>query len=245
MNIILIDTNEIHDNTVVLEDRRANHILKILHSAIGDSLRIGIINGQTGLGYVEQLKQGQVTLTLDINGPFPKQPQTDLLLALPRPIMLKRVLVQATTLGVGQIFLTNAKRVEKSFFGASLLQEENYRPFLLHGLEQAIDTILPKVHIHKRFKPFMEDILAPKLDNYANRLIAHPNTAKNLWQQAPPPIQGRALLAIGPEGGWIEYEIEKFKELGFSPFSLGPRILRVDTAIPAILGQFNLLRTVE
>lgn len=245
MNIILIEQNEITGNSVSLHDRRAAHIIKILKPNLGDSLRVGIIDGPKATATLTRVVDKSVVLALEINDSRPIRPETDLIMALPRPIMLKRVLTQATTLGIGRIFLINAKRVEKSFFNASLLQEENYRQYLLNGLEQAIDTIIPKIHITNKFKPFMEDYLPAKLADYHLRLLAHPNTSENLWQQAPPPVQGRALLAIGPEGGWIDYEIDKFKDLGFAPFTLGPRILRVDTAVPAILAQLDLLRKIE
>ncbi len=245
MNIILFEPHEAATNQITIHDRRSEHILKVLKSAPGDTVRVGIINGGSGSGIITETSDKSVTIKLQINNPEPPpRPLTDLILALPRPIMLKRVLAQATALGVGRIFLVNAKRVEKSFFHASLLEDESYRDYLIQGLEQSVDTLLPKVSIHQRFKPFIEDDL-PELTDYPCRLLAHPNTKHGLWEQVKPPISGKkTVLAIGPEGGWIDYEIGKFKDQGFSAFSLGPRILRVDTAVPAILAQINLLRSI-
>lgn len=244
MNIILFEPHEVLPGPITINDRRSDHIIKVLQSTPGDRVRVGIVNGRTGVGIVQKISRKEVTLDLQINGPQPHRPCTDLVLALPRPIMLKRVLAQATALGVDRIFLVNAKKVEKSFFNASLLEENSCREYLIYGLEQAVDTILPEVTIHKRFKPFMEDEL-PKLIDYPGRYIAHPEARKNLWEQTAPPIKERRIvLAIGPEGGWIDYEVEKFKEQGFSAFSLGPRILRVDTAVAAIFSQINLLRSI-
>ena len=242
MNIILFEAHETAANPVTIQDRRSVHIVKVLKAAPGDTVRVGIINGGLGTGSIIKISKQAVTLELRITEPRPPRPLTELILALPRPIMLKRVLAQATTLGVGRIFLINARRVEKSFFEASLLEEASYRDYLLQGLEQAVDTVLPKVSLHKRFKPFIEDEL-PELIDYPGRLIAHPQAPHGLWEQAKAPIRERLALAIGPEGGWLDYEIEKFRAQGFAPFSLGPRILRVDTAVPAILAQLNLLRT--
>jgi len=241
MNIILLEAGEVQENQVKLTDHRAAHIIKILKSQPGDSLRVGIIGGPQGTATVKNIDQRSVRLFVTLGG-RPQRPQTDLLLALPRPIMLKRIFTQAAALGVGRIFLSNAARVEKSFFKASLLEESNTRGFLLKGLEQAVDTKVPKVRVFPRFKPFVEDYLTPKMAQYQSGFIAHPTAEANLWRQSQTPLNGRVLLAIGPEGGWQEYEIEKLMAAGLKPFSMGPRILKVDTAVIATLAQIDLLR---
>lgn len=245
MNIILIDPEEVINNQVTLTDKRSSHIQNVLHAGCGDTLRTGLINGPMGSGQIIDITGNSVTLDLNHNGPKPQRPQTDLILALPRPIMLKRIFSQAATLGVGRIFLINANRVEKSFFGASLLKQENIYPHLLHGLEQAVDTLMPEVSIHTRFKPFVEDCLPTIIQDYPIKIVAHPGDFPALPQRIALPISHRTLLAIGPEGGWVDYEIEKFRKIGILPFSMGPRILRVDTAVPALLSQIELLRSVQ
>ena len=164
------------------------------------------------------------------------------ILALPRPIMLKRVLAQAAALGVGRIFLINANRVEKSFFSATMVKQSDFKEHLIHGLEQGMDTRLPEISIHERFRPFSEDLLPVIINDYPVRLIAHPEGNRYLFDAAPRPADQRALLAIGPEGGWVDFEVEKFKAQGLILFSMGPRILRVDSAVPALLSQIDLLR---
>ncbi|MDH3393123.1 MAG: 16S rRNA (uracil(1498)-N(3))-methyltransferase [Desulfobulbaceae bacterium] len=242
MNIILIDPTEMTDaGTVTLLGNRLRHIRKILRSKVGDSVRVGLINGPMGHGIVRELNREQATLAVTATiAPPPKKP-IDLVLALPRPIMLKRILAQATSFGVSRIFLINAKRVEKSFFNASLLEKENLEGCLRLGLEQAVDTMLPELSIHHRFRPFVEDVLPTIAAACPVRLVAHPDTDLNLHQAAPGISGERTLLAIGPEGGWIDFEIEKFQEQGLTPFTLGSRILRMDTAVPALLAQIDLL----
>lgn len=243
MNVILFFADELDGDRVSFIDQRAEHITRVLRSKPGDTLRIGLVNGPLGIGTVETSDQKAVTLRVALHGPMPVIPPTALILAVPRPIMLKRVLAQATAMGVARIFLIKANRVEKSFFNASLLHDEAYRSALVQGLEQAIDTRLPEVSIHGRFRPFIEDVLPPLLGDYPVRLVAHPGAAQTLPAAVPPPLTRPALLAIGPEGGWVDFEITKFIEQGFLPFSLGPRILRVDSAVPALLAQLDLLRT--
>jgi RsmE family RNA methyltransferase len=244
MNIILLDPSEVAGNRAILRDRRADHIREVLGAAPGDRLRTGLINGPMGSSRVISITADAVELETGHSGPAPERPAIDLILALPRPIMLKRIFSQAATLGVGRILLINAGRVEKSFFAASLLRRENYYPLLLHGLEQAMDTLVPEITIHPRFRPFVEDELPGLLIDCPVRLIAHPGPFPALPAVAAPPLRQRVILAIGPEGGWQEYEIEKFRVAGFAPFAMGPRILRVDTAVPALLAQVSLLRQI-
>ncbi|MBU4263986.1 MAG: 16S rRNA (uracil(1498)-N(3))-methyltransferase [Proteobacteria bacterium] len=245
MNIILIDPAEVKNNRVTLRDRRSDHISKVLGAVCGDTLRTGLINGPMGTSTVVAITVEAVELVTNHHGPAPGRPAIDLILALPRPIMLKRIFSQAATFGVRKIYLINASRVEKSFFSASLLTENNYYPLLLHGLEQAVDTMVPEVSIHKRFRPFVEDVLPQAIDDCPVRLAAHPGPFPFLPQTVSLPLKQRVVIAIGPEGGWVDFEIDKFQSLGFQTFSMGPRILRVDSAVPALLAQLNLLRQIN
>jgi len=240
MNLILIQPEEVHSGQVRLTARRADHLRKILKVRTGDTVRVGIVGGLMGVGVVDAISRTEVVLQVTTETPPPAKLDVDLILALPRPIMLKRVLAQAAALGVRHLFLINAKRVEKSFFEASPVKDNDFAPFLENGLEQAVDTIAPTVSVHPRFKPFVEDVI-PNLAAGC-KLIAHPDGGRSLAEQASSTqTAGTTLLAIGPEGGWIDYEVEKFCEAGFLPFSLGPRILRVDTAVPAIIAQVDLV----
>ncbi len=242
MNIILFDRDEIEGNGVVLNDYRAEHIIKILKRKPGETVKTGIINGPAGTSTIKNISNSSVELLLNDHKKEAIAPLVDIVLALPRPIMLKRVLAQVATFGIGHLFLINSNRVEKSFFSASLLDESKTRKRLIDGLEQAGDTSLPQISIHKRFRPFAEDTLPEIAVNYDNMVIAHPGVPLSLNELLPPPLQGRLLLIIGPEGGWVDFEIERFTAQGVEPFHLGPRILRVDSVIPSLLGQIDLLR---
>jgi RsmE family RNA methyltransferase len=245
MNIILFERAEVQNNTVTLTDRRAAHLVKVLGVSPGDTVRIGILDGPQGMGTVTEISKRypfQVRLTVQFGADEDEdqedQPCIDLLLALPRPIMLRRIFSQAAALGVGNIFITHAQRVEKSFWNATLLNEGEYRPHLLQGLEQAIATRVPKVHIHGSFKPFIEDILPARIKDYSPLLIAHPGSTAPL-KDVIVEMPGNILVAIGPEGGWIDYELDRFAECGFTAFSLGKRILKVDTAVVAIHARLS------
>ena len=127
MNIILIEKKELFESRVVLTDHRAKHIIKVLKKEVGDHLRLGVIDGLSGEATVIAVQRKfpfVVELLVSLTGKPDPPPAIDLLLALPRPIMLRRILSQVTALGVGTIYLVNANRVEKSFWGAGLLEEK-------------------------------------------------------------------------------------------------------------------------
>jgi RsmE family RNA methyltransferase len=157
--------------------------------------------------------------------------------------MLKRILSQVTALGVGTIHLVNANRVEKSFWEAGILQPEEYHSHLLQGLEQAVDTRVPDLQLHRQFKPFIEDFFPTVAGKYRHLLVADPAGARRLGEVIDSDSHdGRIALAVGPEGGWVDYEVKKFQEQGFSCCTLGERILKVDTAVVALHARISALR---
>ena len=239
MNLVLFAEHELITGRVILTDRRAEHIRKILGLVSGDTLRVGMINGKMGQGEIFAIDDTSVTIGVRLDRePLPAA-NVELILALPRPIMLQRIIKQATVLGVRRFHLIRSARVEKSFFHSPVLQSKKMKSLLLQGLEQAMDTRLPEVIIYHRFKPFVEDV-APRLKGHG--LIAHPGMSATLSEVFPGQDEAqKILLAIGPEGGWNDFELDCFFEQGFSGFSMGSRILHVDTAVVALLAQLQLL----
>ncbi len=247
MNLLLFESTEITpDNTIVLDDRRSEHIIRILGCRVGDTVKAGMVNGPIGTGEVLSIGSGrgksEVALRFTAESGIPDQPPVDLILGLVRPIMLKKILAQVASLGVGRIFLINTNRVEKSFFEARLLKDENYRPYLLEGLEQAKDTFLPQLTVHQRFRPFVEDFIPTVAQTYTRMLVAHPDAREGLMKVTGMEISGRTLLAVGPEGGWVDFEIDRFIEHSFLPISMGNRVLRTDTAVVSLLAQLMILQ---
>ncbi|MBB5349382.1 16S rRNA (uracil(1498)-N(3))-methyltransferase [Desulfoprunum benzoelyticum] len=244
MNIILFEEQELDGGRVVLHDRRAVHIHKVLRATIGDRVRVGLVNGPMGSGRVASVVKGRPTrVELDVElGEIPThQPEIDIILALPRPIMLRRILGQVAALGIGTLFIIQANRVEKSFWDSGLLEEGEYLEHLRHGLEQAVDTRLPQVRIFRKFKPFVEDFLPLVKDHYRFRILAHPYGTATLAGYLGPG-EGRIVVAVGPEGGWVDFEVERFEAQGFRSCSLGDRILKVDTAVVALHARISAIR---
>lgn len=242
MNLLLLFDEDFQpDGTARLTGRRAQHAREVLRAEPGETLRVGQLGGLTGTGEVMENTEGLLHLRVALTDPPPARAGVDLLLAIPRPKALKKVLPAVASLGVDRVVLVNAARVEKSYFDSKVLAPAFIQELLLQGLEQARDTHLPEVLVRERFRPFVEDELDSLFGREALRLLPHPPARQPLATlgvaSAP-----RVVLAIGPDGGWVPFEAELLETHGFHPFTLGPRILRVETAVPVLLGQVALLR---
>ena len=156
-------------------------------------------------------------------------------MVMPRPKMLRRCLQSISSLGVKNIYIINSKRVEKSFWQTPFLSEQTIENELILGLEQARDTVLPKVHVRKLFKPFVEDELGDVIAN-TQALVAHPSGIVN----CPIDIQQPTTLVIGPEGGFSNDELIIAKNAKFTAVSLGDNRLRTETAGVACAMLHNL-----
>ncbi len=235
MNLILLEPGEVGaSGDVSLSGTRAAHLLNVLKVAPGHQVRFGVLDGPRGVGAVRSIAGGTIELRCAFEADVPSRPPVDLLLAVPRPKVMRRLWAQIAALGVGQIILTSAERVERNYFDTHVLTPECYRPLLVEGLQQARDTRLPKVSVHRRFKVLIEDTL-DGLFARGLRLVADPVETRPAGAVVGESIDERILLAIGPEGGWNDFEIDLLQAHGFQSVGAGPRTLRTDTACIALL----------
>lgn len=238
MNCILLEDDDFvgAGGRVRLTGRRAWHVREVHRAAPGRELRVGRLGGRLGTGRVLRVDDAGVELEVVLDRePPPRLPLT-LVLALPRPRVLRRVLVAVASLGVEELVLVNAWRVEKSFWQSESLAPERIASRLRLGLELAGDTRLPRVRLERLFRPFVENELA-RLEDATARWVAHPGAA------TPCPRGGTrpACLAVGPEGGFIRAELDSFERAGFQAVSfdglLAGRVLGVETAVAALVSR--------
>lgn len=234
MNLILLSPEDLlADNRACIKNPRQLEHIKHIHGAgLGDALKIGLINGNMGTGLITEINADSIFLDIDLQQAPPIALPLTLVLGLPRPKMMRRILQTIATLGVKQLHLINSYRVEKSYWQTPFLEVDAIHDQLILGLEQGCDTRLPEVHLHKRFKPFVEDEL-PAIIADTRALVAHPYT----HIACPCQIDYSLTLAVGPEGGFIPYEIDLLNQCGFEAVHLGERIMRVETAVPYLLGR--------
>jgi RsmE family RNA methyltransferase len=233
VNLLLLEEADfISADRVVLRDRRLTHMQEVHRSEVGDSLRVGRVGGLLGSAQLLRLEPREAELSVSFDREPPAKLPLTLVLALPRPKMLRRVFQTVATMGVPKVILVNSYRVEKSFWQTPFLEPGAIREQLILGLEQARDSVLPEIVIEKRFKPFVEDRL-PAIVEGTLGLVGHPGD----YPACPRAVNEPVTLAIGPEGGWIPYEVDLLRESGLNPVQLGDRILRVETAVTALLAR--------
>lgn len=235
MNLVLFEPHEVaHARDVTVADARGAHLLNVLRVAPGQAVRVGMLDGPFGTGMVTATDGDTVTLRCVFETDTPPRPRIDLLLALPRPKVMRRLWAQLAALGVGRVVLTNAERVERNYFDTHVLSEPVYRPLLIEGLQQARDTRLPLVSIHRQFKVLVEDHL-DTLFAGGVRLVADPSASASIVAAVHRRQGERVVIAIGPEGGWNDFERRLLLDRGFDAVGMGPRTLRSDTACIALL----------
>lgn len=244
MNLIVLEPGDFVDpERVRLTDRRLVHARKHLGVGPGDRLRVGLLEerddplaaapaANLGEGEVLRCDREALELQVSLSRRPPPPSQLHLAVALPRPPTLRKVLQQGTAMGIKRFMLFHCRRVEKSYWDASALAPAALREQLLLGLEQGVDTVLPRIELHRRFRPFVEDRL-PAERARGPVLVGDPGAPR----PCPRALGGPACLVLGPEGGFIDFERERFAALGDTLVSLGPRILRVETAAVALLAR--------
>jgi RsmE family RNA methyltransferase len=242
VNLLILDPGEVGaSGEVTLSGTRAAHLTTVLRVKPGQEVRVGLLDGPRGVATVEATGDRNVTLRCALEADTPARPPADLLLATPRPKVMRRLWAQIAALGVGRIILTNAEKVERHYFDTHMLEPGTYRPLLIEGLQQARDTRLPVVSIHRRFRVLIEDEL-DQLVGPALRVVADPSAVTPFAGIVRSVGESRILLAIGPEGGWNAFELDMLAAHGFQSAGIGPRTLRTDTACIALLAIARFAR---
>ena len=160
MNLLLLHPDQRLDgDRWRLDDRQATHVRSVLKLAEGDHCRAGLLDEGTGQAVIESIKNNEIEISFKVDSKPVSALPLNLLLALPRPKMLKRLLVDAASLGIKNIVLVNAAKVDKSYWQTPNLKGELLREKLLLGLEQAGDPVMPSLRLAPRFRPFVEDEL--------------------------------------------------------------------------------------
>jgi len=233
MNLILLEDRDFTGpDQVRLQDDRCRHIVRVLGAKPGDTLVCGRKNANMGTGLIVSMNRQFIDMNVRLDQAPPVPLPLTLVLALPRPKMLKRILQSLASLGVKDIFLINSRRVEKSFWDSGVLSKAGIQRHLDLGLCQARDTLVPRVHLKRFFAPFVNEEL-PELGKDKTRILAHPKSEAF----CPGGLNSDTVLVIGPEGGFIDLEVRTLVDKGFAPMTMGARILRVETAVTALVSR--------
>lgn len=218
-------------DTVAICGRRFIRLKDFIHIEPEKLLKAGLRNENCGSAEVIAIDKEQVTLRYRAETLPPPPPQLTLIIALQRPQTFSKVIHSAVTLGIKKIHFIHTFKVEKSYWQSSRLLPENLQEEIDLALEQSGDPVEPELFFHRRFKIFAED----ELDDIAGKSI---KLFGDPAGTAPVPLPDSPVtLALGPEGGFTDYEETTLRAHGFSGISLGTRILRTEFALAALLGK--------
>jgi len=232
VNLVLFHSEEIA-RPLPRSDARAEHILGVLRRKIGDSLDVGLANGPRGKATL--LKVTEAALDLGFTwepSPPPLPPPTTLIVGLPRPQTARKILQDATALGVRALHFARCERSEPSYADSKLWSSGEWQRHLEAGAAQAFCTHIPQLTHGRTLSELIGELSPPKaatyvaLDNYEataslSKIALAPDT----------PL----VLALGPERGWSASERDSLRTAGFTLAHLGSRVLRLETAVTAAL----------
>ena len=235
MNVLLLPSDVMtKDCAIITDTAKLKHIHAVLKAQVGDTLKVGRLGGMLGTAKITKLNDDKCVLgELCLNQAPPQKLDMTVILALPRPKVLRRLILDMTAFGVKHIVLINSARTDKSYWHSPMLAKID--EFVLEGLEQGVDTLAPTITLAKRFKPFVQDEM-PALIKNRFALVFHPYTDVSFghWLTAH---KLPNVVIIGAEGGFVPYEIELLQSVGVSAVTLGQRILRTESAVNAVLGR--------
>ena len=233
LNLLLLGEEDLAaGNRARVEDDRVRHVRKVLGKTVGDEIRVGIVNGRIGSGRILRLDENSLELEVRLDADPPPSLGIDLVLALPRPKFVGRIVQAIASMGVDRLSFLQTTRVQKSYWQSSVLDRSSIERHLRLGLEQGAATAMPAVELRKNFRGFVDDDLKPRLTERPG-LVADASGSLPFPRRVSPPH----TVIVGPEGGLVDDEIAAFREAGAVVVSLGRRLLRVEVAVAVCLSR--------
>ena len=234
MNLLLFEPKDfLPDGTAVVAGRRLLQLREVIKAEPGKLCKAGVLGGKLGRAELLAIDGERAHFRFEPTQEPPPPLAATLLCALPRPLTFAKVIHSAVTCGVKKLHFFHSAKVEKSYWQSSKLAPEAIRAEVILALEQCADTMMPEIFFHRRFRPFVEDEVPTFTPEGAIRIFGSPGAVE------PVPVgaakTAHVVLAVGPEGGFNDFEEELWKSAGFRPVTLGRRILRSEFAVNSIL----------
>lgn len=233
MNMVLFEASEI-GKPIARNDARIKHVLEVLGCKTGDDFDAGEVNGPSGKAVISKIGSDSVELKIEWLRVEPPLPPIDLIVGLSRPQTNRKILQEATSLGVRSISFVRTERGEPSYATSKLWTTGEWRRYLIAGAAQAFSTRLPEVAFD------LELSKAITLVSESTRKIALDNYEADVHLGAVEITEQPVALAIGSERGWTHAERDLLRSHHFEMTHLGIRPLRTETA--TIAGLAILLR---
>jgi RsmE family RNA methyltransferase len=248
VNLLLFKQDELTlDGRIFVQGRRYDHLRKVLRVTPGQSLRAGMVRGPRGHAVVRSVVEGAIELSFEATTEM-RVPSLSVVIAVPRPKALSRMVQAAASFGLNQIDIVNAWRVDAAYFQSHKLEPSALAEEAWLGCEQGMNTYVPDVAVHRYFATFVDEVLNPRLRAEPNSqlLVGHPDEPD--WPSATLESVLRCdagvptTLVLGPDGGFIERELSSLRAIGGALVNFGETVLRSEFALVAGLSQIALLR---
>lgn len=228
MNLVLFREAECH-RPLPFADPRARHIREVLRRQPGESFDCGLIDGPRGRACVVATGTDalELTFTWQAAPPAPLAPIT-LLVGVPRPQTARKILGEATTLGIGRLVFFAAERGERSYSDSTLWSSGEVERLLIAAAEQAFCTRLPAV---ERTASLASTLASLTLEGGTRLALDNYEATVGLSEARVGGVP--TILAVGSERGWSAAERAALRQAGFTLAHLGTRVLRTETACTA------------
>jgi len=229
--------DEVSADRASLTGAHAEHLVRVLRARVGQEFDI-VTEGVVRRGRISSIMDGKVEFEL---GPeissSPVPANLTLLLAVFKFDRMEWAIEKAAELGVSRVVPVIARRTDAHLASAAVKRVERWRRIVVQAAEQSRRTAPPelsepvKLQAAVSLPGSMKIVLSEAEQDAGLRdvILANENASD-------------ALLAIGPEGGWTIDELDLFRKEGWVSASLGPTILRAETAaIAAVAITTSLL----
>jgi 16S rRNA (uracil1498-N3)-methyltransferase len=217
-----------------MEGEAAHHLGRVLRAQTGQLYELS--DGErVCLGRIESVSRDRVQFALveELPAVLPGVDIT-LLLSVVKFDAFEWAIEKATELGVSTIVPLAAERSEKALLTAAAKRSDRWRKILLEASQQSRRLRVPMLGSLAR-----PDIAFASRKDGLRVMLSERATASPLRKVLQGQKVERAILAIGPEGGWTDAEFAAAQSSGFLEASLGRLILRTETAVVAALASLN------
>ncbi|WP_455383590.1 16S rRNA (uracil(1498)-N(3))-methyltransferase [Salinispira pacifica] len=236
MNLVLFEAEEL-ERPLPSSDPRAKHVTRVLRMGPGDTFRAGVVGGKLGSATIIDSHREGLLLRFELmQEPSPLFPVT-LLIGHPRPIVIRRLLKDLSSMGIERIVFAATDLGERSYQETRLWDDEGWRASLVEGASQARSTLLPEVLRYAGVRTAIEALCSEERPQ-ANRVLLDVGSelpsADRVTYRLP-----STIAAVGSERGWSDRERALFRSAGFIAVGAGSRTLRTETA--CIVGATLLL----
>jgi 16S rRNA (uracil1498-N3)-methyltransferase len=215
---------EFSGNHAALTGAHADHLVRVLRARVGQEFDIAT-GSVVRRGRIVSIGDVRVEFELGEEVPAASVPDITLLLAVFKFDRMEWAIEKCTELGVVRIVPVIARRSDAHLAAASVKRVERWRRIALQAAEQSRRATPPEIAAPTKLQD------ATRLNAAALRIVLAESEQQTLLREVLASHSGgEIVLAIGPEGGWAEDELPLFQAAGWTPASLGPTILRAETA---------------